>query len=165
VRGGIAEWLEDCFFAHHVALYRSRPVLWHVTSVEGTAAAAFGAVVDYHRFDRDRMAKLRATYVRDAIETCRREAALADRANDPDQRLAWQERREEIEQLDDRLAAIQEGRVAGAHGGPGDLRILTPWKAPEARPRGWDPALDDGVKVNVAPFDRAGVLRVAGAGR
>jgi hypothetical protein len=159
VRGGIAEWLEDVFFSHHTALHRSRPILWHIASAQGTDPAAFSALVDYHRFDRDRMAKLRGTYIRDAIETCKREAALADRADDPDQRLAWQERREQIDCLDERLAGIQEGRIQGQAEGPGDLRILTPWKQPDDRPRGWDPDHDDGVTVNIGPFERAGVLR------
>ncbi len=159
VRGGIAEWLENVFFPYHTSLHRSRPILWHIASAQGTAAPAFSALVDYHRFDRDRMAKLRATYVRDAMETCKREAALADRAGDADQRLAWQERREEIERLDERLAGIQEGRVHGKEEGPGDLRILTPWKQPGDRPRGWDPDQDDGVAVNIGPIERAGVLR------
>jgi hypothetical protein len=160
-RGGIPEWLEDVFYSYHAALYRSRPILWHIASAAGTERSAFSAVVDYHRFDRDRMAKLRGSYVRDAIETCRREAALSDRADDADQRLTWQERREEIERLDEALAGVQEGRVQGKQEGPGDLRILTPWKGVNARPRGWDPDLDDGVVVNIGPLARAGVLRAA----
>jgi hypothetical protein len=162
VRGGISECLDDAFFAHHVALYRSRPVLWHVASTQGAGAAAFAVLVHYHRFDRDRMAKLRATYLRDAIETCRREAAIAGREGDAEGRLAWQARLEQIEGLDEQLAAVQEGRTEGEEGGAGDLRILTPWKRPEERPRGWDPDLDDGVKVNIGPLERAGALRVAG---
>ena len=112
--------------------------------------------------DRDRMAKLRATYLRDATETCRREAAIAAREGDAAGRLEWQARLEEMERLDERLAAVQEGRIERGEGDTGDLRILTPWKLPEERPRGWDPDLDDGVKVNIGPLERAGALRVAG---
>ena len=39
--------------------------------------------------------------------------------------------------------------------------FLRPGSAPEERPNGWDPDLDDGVKVNIEPLQRAGVLRVA----
>ncbi len=39
-------------------------------------------------------------------------------------------------------------------------RILTPWKSPEDRPKGWDPDIDDGVKVNLEPLQKAGVLRI-----
>ena len=42
------------------------------------------------------------------------------------------------------------------------LRLLTNGKlAPEERPKGWNPDLDDGVKVNIEPLHKAGVLRVA----
>jgi hypothetical protein len=34
-------------------------------------------------------------------------------------------------------------------------------KKPEDRPKGWAPDLDDGVKVNIEPLQKAGVLRLA----
>jgi len=157
---GIAEWLENAFFEYHCSLYKKRPVLWHIASSQGTAPFAFGALVHYHRFDRNRMAQLRAQYLRDAIETFRREAALADRAGRTDARLEWQARLEEAQELDRRLQWVQEGHHEGPDGGDRDYRILTPWKSPEERPKGWDPDLDDGVKVNIEPLQRAGVLRV-----
>jgi hypothetical protein len=66
-----------------------------------------------------------------------------------------------VQALDKKLQLIQEGHHEGAEGGPQDFRILTPWKTPEERPKGWDPDIDDGVKVNIAPFEkRRRVLRV-----
>lgn len=158
---GIAEWLENAFFEFHCSLYKSRPILWHVASSQGTGPFAFGALVHYHRFDKNRMAQLRAQYLRDAIETFRREAALADKAGRTDARQDWQARLEEAQELDRRLQWVQEGRHEGPEGGDRDYRILTPWKAPEDRPKGWAPDLDDGVKVNIEPIQKAGVLRVA----
>ena len=64
-------------------------------------------------------------------------------------------------ELDRRLQWVQEGHHEGPVGGARDYRILTPWKTPEKRPRGWDPDLDDGVKVNIEPLQKAGVLRIA----
>ena len=29
---GIREWLEDVFFDYHVALYKHRPIIWHISS-------------------------------------------------------------------------------------------------------------------------------------
>ena len=63
--------------------------------------------------------------------------------------------------MDRRLQRLQEGYHDGPEGGTGDYRILTPWKAPEERPSGWNPDLDDGVKINIDPVQRVGVLRVA----
>ena len=158
---GIAEWLENAFFRFHCSLYKSRPIFWHIASSQGTSPCAFGALVDYHRFDKNRMAQLRGQYLREAIETFRREAALADKARRVDARQDWQARLEEARELDGRLQRVQEGYHDGPEGGDPDYRILTPWKAPEARPKGWDPDLDDGVKVNIEPLQKAGVLRVA----
>jgi hypothetical protein len=157
----IAEWLENVFFDYHCGLYKNRPIIWHIASAQGTNRFAFGALVHYHRFDKNRMGKLRGQYLRDASESFRREAALADRAGWSEERLEWQSRLEEAQGLDRRLQWVQEGRHHGPEGGEGDFRIVTPWKSPSQRPKGWDPDLDDGVKVNIEPMQKAGVLRIA----
>lgn len=157
---GIAEWLENAFFEFHASLYSKRPVLWHLASSQGTSPFAFGALVHSHRFDRNRMAQLRAQYLRDALHTFRREAALAGKEERTEARLEWQARLEAADELDRRLQWVQEGRHEGPEGGDRDYRIRTPWKDPDARPRGWDPDVDDGVKVNLEPLQKAGVLRL-----
>ncbi|CAN7565783.1 hypothetical protein [Variovorax sp. LjRoot178] len=157
------DWLANAFFEYHASLYKNRPIFWHLASSQGVTPHAFGAVVHYLRFDKNRMAKLRSHYVRDTIEELRRETALADKAGRSDDRVELQARVEEVQAFDKMLQQIQEGHHEGAEGGEGDFRILTPWKEPSARPRGWNPDLDDGVQVNIAPLDRAGVLRVTGA--
>lgn len=157
------EWLANAYFEYHASLYKNRPIFWHIASAQGTTPFAFGALVHYHRFDRNRMAKLRATYVRDTIEELRREAGLADKAGRADDRIELQAKLEEVQALDKKLQLIQEGHHESAEGGPQDFRILTPWKRPEARPKGWNPDIDDGVKVNIGPLDRADVLRISGA--
>jgi hypothetical protein len=156
----LEEWLGDEFFAYHDSLYKSRPILWHIASSQGRGACAFGALVRYHTFDYERLAKLRGTHLRDAIAHCRREAGLAGQEGRTDDRLLWQSRLEESELLDQRLQWLQEG--ANGHPAPGDCRIRTPWKAEADQPQGWRPDLDDGVVVNIAPLQVAGVLRTAG---
>jgi len=159
--GSLSEWLDNVFFELHCSLYKNRPIFWHIASGQGTSPFAFGALMHYHRFDKNRMAKLRGTYLRDAIEYFRREAALADRDGRTEDRMEWQAKVEETQALDQKLQRIQEGYHEGPDGGDRDYRILTPWKEPDERPKGWDPDIDDGVKVNIAPFEKAGVLRVA----
>ena len=156
------DWLANAYFEYHSGLYKSRPIYWHIASAQGTSPSAFGVLVHYHRFDRDRMAKLRASYVRDTIEELRRDAGLADKAGRADDRVELQAKLEEVQALDKKLQLLQEGHHEGAEGSDRDFRILTPWKEPAKRPKGWNPDLDDGVKVNIAPLDRAGVLRVSG---
>ena len=156
------DWLANAFFRYHALLYKKRPVIWHIASSQGTVPFGFGALVHYHKFDANRMAKLRAGYVRDTIEELRRDAGLADKLGRAEDRVELQARVEEVQALDRKLQQIQEGHHEGPSGGVQDFRILTPWKEPDARPKGWNPDIDDGVKVNIGPLDRAGVLRVTG---
>jgi hypothetical protein len=152
----IREWLENVYFAYHASLYKNRPIFWHISSKQGKGPAAFAALVHYHRFDKDRLAKLRGVYLREALGVFRREAALAGQQGRADDRLEWQAKVEEAEELDRRLQRVQEG----FHHGTEDYRILTPWKSEKERPKGWDPDINDGVKVNIEPLQRAGVLRI-----
>ena len=152
----IRQWLEELYFPYHASMYKNRPIFWHISSKQGKGQAAFSALVHYHRFDKDRMAKLRGVYLREALGLFRREAALAGQAGRADDRLEWQAKVEEAEELDRRLQWVQEG----FHHGTEDFRILTPWKAEGQRPKGWDPDINDGVKVNIEPLQRAGVLRI-----
>jgi hypothetical protein len=156
----LEEWLNDVFFVYHDSLYKSRPILWHIASTQGSGACAFGALVRYHAFDYERLAKLRGTHLRDAIAHFRREAGLAGQEGRTDDRLLWQGRQEEAELLDQKLQWIQEG--INGHPAPGDCRIRTPWKTEADQPQGWRPDLDDGVVVNIAPLQVADVLRTAG---
>ena len=157
----IGEWLENVYFEYHAAFYKKRPIVWHIASSQGSASFAFGVLCHYHRFDANRMAKLRSSHLRDAIETFRREAALADREGRAEDRIELQARLEEAQALDRKLQAVQEGYCDGPEGGDRDYRILTPWKPAEQRPTGWNPDIDDGVKVNLAPLQKAAVLRIA----
>ena len=156
----IAEWLDNIYFGYHASLYKKRPIIWHMASNQGSSPPAFGVLCHYHKFDANRMAKLRAGYLRDAIETFRREAAIADRGGRTEDRTEWQAKLEETQAFDRKLQAVQEGHREGPEGGASDYRILTPWKSPEERPEGWAPDIDDGVKVNIEPLQKAGVLRI-----
>src|SRR5690606_32740818 len=109
----------------------------------------------------NRMQKLRASYVRDTIEELRRDAGLADKDGRADDRVELQAKLEEVQALDKNLQLLQEGHHEGAEGGDRDFRILTPWKEPAERPKGWTPDLDDGAKVNIGPLVRAGILRTS----
>jgi len=154
----IGEWLEDIFFDYHVSLYKKRPIIWHIASSQGRGACAIGALAHYHKFDRDRLAKLRGSYLRDAIAHFRREAGLAAQEGRTEDRQEWQARLEEAQVLDQRLQWVQEGK--SGHPAPGDCRIRTPWKSEDELPVGWQPDLDDGVAVNILPLQNAGVLRI-----
>jgi hypothetical protein len=155
----LQDWLTHCFFDFHCDLYQQRPILWHLASSQDSAEPAFSVIVHYHRFDHDLLAKLRSVHVRDRMTTLRREAAQAGKDNREDERLQLLAALEEVEAFDKKLARLQEGHHEGAEAGGDDYRILTPWKKPHDRPKGWQPDIDDGVKVNIAPLARTGLLR------
>lgn len=155
----IEQWIEDVYFEFHSSLYKNRPIIWHITSKPGRGPQAFGALCHYHKFDGNRIAKLRGSYIRDAIQTFKREAALASQEGRTQDRQEWQAKLEEVQELDRKLQLVQEGFFEGKEGGDRDFRILTPWKSSGQRPKGWNPDIDDGVAVNIAPLQRAGVLR------
>jgi hypothetical protein len=156
----LQEWLTDAFFDFHCELYQQRPILWNLASSQNSADPAFSVIVHYHRFDYDLLAKLRSVHVRDRMTTLRREAAQAGKDGREDDRLQFLAALEEVEAFDRKLARLHEGHHAGAEGGDEDYRILTPWKKPADRPKGWQPDIDDGVKVNIAPLVRTALLRI-----
>lgn len=155
----IEQWIEDVYFEFQCSLYKNRPIIWHITSKPGRGPQAFGALCHYHKFDNDRIAKLRGSYIRDAVQTFKREAALAAQEGRTEDRQEWQAKLEEVQELDRKLQLVQEGFFEGTEGCDRDFRILTPWKSPDQRPQGWAPDIDDGVAVNIEPLQRAGVLR------
>ena len=108
------------------------------------------------------MAKLRSSYLRDAIETFRREAALADREGRAEDRIELQARLEEAQAFDRKLQAVQEGHHDGPEGGDHDYRILTPWKSAEREThRVGTPTSAMASRSTSAPLQKAGVLRSA----
>lgn len=155
----LAEWLHDVFFETHNALYQQRPLLWHLASSQTRTEPGFACIVHAHHFDADALAKLRSVYIRDRIAVLKREAAQAGNDGKADLRLDLLALAEEVEAYDAKLALLQEGAHTGPEGGDRDYRILTPWKKPDERPKGWRPDVDDGIKVNLAPLARTNLLR------
>ncbi len=127
-------WLRDRAFRQHCRLFHDRPFLWQVWD---GSADGFSALVDYHRLDRPTLSKLTYTLLGDWI-------ARMTGAGDA-------RRLEAAQILQQTLTAILEGEA------PFDIFVR--WKPLEKQPLGWDPDLDDGVRLNIRPFVDAGVLR------
>jgi hypothetical protein len=132
--GTLEAWLRDRAFRQHCALFHQRPFLWHVWDGQSDGFAAF---LHYHRLKRANLEKLTFSLLGDWI------ARMRD---------AGDGRRLEAAQiLQEKLQAILTGES------PLDLFIR--WKPIAAQPIGWDPDIEDGVRLNIRPFVRAGVLR------
>lgn len=141
-------WLRTQFFADHCKLFHHRPFLWHVWDGLNDG---FAALVNYHRLDRKNLETLIYTYVGDWISRQRRDAAAG--VDGAQARLAA------AETLKQRLELILHGEA------PYDIFVR--WKPLDQQPVGWDPDLNDGVRLNIRPWlsvpdvgkKGAGVLR------
>jgi hypothetical protein len=130
----IDDWLRTRAFAQHAKLFHQRPFLWHVWDGRDDG---FGAFAHYHRFDRAGLEKLTFTLIGDWI-------TRSDADDDTG-------RSESSRALQTRLRAVLDGET------PYDIFVR--WKSLAQQPIGWDPDLDDGVRMNIRPFIEAGVLR------
>ncbi len=158
----LTEWLQDAFFDTHTSLYQQRPLIWHLASNQVRRVPAIGVLVHAHKFNADALAKLRGTHLRDRLATLRREAGQASQDSREDDRIEALAAVEELEAYDAKLKHLQDGHHTGPDNSDRDYRILTPWKSKAEQPKGWNPDLDDGIKVNIAPLARTGLLRTKG---
>ena len=141
-------WLRDKFFAQHCALFSNRPFVWHIWD---GLRDGFAALVNYHKLDYKALEALIYTYLGDWISRQKRDAESGvDGA---------QEKLAAAEALKKRLELILAGEA------PYDIFVR--WKPIEEQPSGWNPDLNDGVRMNIRPFlsvpdvgkKGAGVLR------
>lgn len=135
------DWLRDGFFDEHCKLFHQRPFIWHIW--DGRKKDGFHALVNYHKLDRKGLEKLIFTYLGDWI--ARQKAAEQRGEGGAEARLLA------AEDLQKRLKLILEGEP------PYDIFVR--WKPLEEQPIGWEPDLNDGVRMNIRPFVEAGVLR------
>lgn len=181
-------WLANDFFERHVAQFRKCPIAWHLTSADGTArgrrgrglpraAPAFACVVYYHRLDADLLPKLRTQYVGPLRAALHTELVNLDRLGQrtPDQdtrRLELETMLDELDRFEARLAQVETHGFSCARldeiaaEEPLDRWTSRDGRAPApvtreaflAQERRYDPDLNDGVRVNIAPLQRAGLL-------
>jgi hypothetical protein len=136
----LEEWLRNEFFGQHFRLFQHRPFIWQIWD---GARSGFSALVNYHRLDRKHMELLTYTYLGDWIR--RQEHAQKQGESGADERLV------RARELQKKLQLILEGEA------PYDIFVR--WKPLEEQPIGWQPDLNDGVRINIRPFFEAGVLR------
>ncbi len=133
-------WLRDDFFKQHCALFHNRPFIWQIWDGRKDG---FSALVNYHKLDGTRLDKLIYTYLGSWIEAQRAAAKRGEVGADGRLVAALE--------LQEKLIAIRTGEP------PYDIYVR--WKALREQPIGWNPDLNDGVRLNIRPFVMAGVLR------
>jgi len=142
-------WLRDDFSDQHCALFHQRPFVWHIWD---GLKDGFNALVNYHRLaapnggGKRTLEKLIYTYLGDWIDAQRKGQKIG--VEGADSRLTA------AEHLRRQLEAILVGEP------PFDLFIR--WKQLHQQPIGWNPDINDGIRLNIRPFMTATPLNARG---
>lgn len=126
-------WLREKFFTQHCKLFQHRPFIWHIWD---GLRDGFAALVNYHKLDYKNLETLIYTYLGDWIS--RQKQDITASVDGAEERLAA------AESLKKKLELILEGEA------PYDIFVR--WKPIEQQPIGWNPDLNDGVRLNIRPF-------------
>jgi hypothetical protein len=132
--GSLEAWLRDRAFRQHCTLFQHRPFVWQIWD---GLKDGFSVFVHYHRFGQANLRKLTYTMLGDWLA----------RAKAENNELRYEKGRV----LQQTLEKVLTGED------PHDIFVR--WKSLAELPIGWDPDLDDGVRMNIRPFVTAGVLR------
>ena len=143
---GLDEWLRDGFFAQHCRLFHNRPFIWHVWDGRKDG---FSALVNYHRLDGQNLNRLIYRYLGNWISARRedRDAGVP----------AAEARLVAALDLQKKLELIRDGEASPD--GKSSYDVYVRWKPRDKQPIGWEPDLNDGVRLNIRPFVTTGVLR------
>jgi hypothetical protein len=133
-------WLRDKFFEQHSKLFQHRPFIWQVWD---GLPDGFSALVNYHMLDYKGLERLIYTYLDDWIST--QIQLEKDGIEGAELRLSA------ARNLKESLEAILVGESNGKEG----LDIFVRWKSLAEQPIGWNPDLNDGVRLNIRPFMQA----------
>ena len=134
------DWLRNVFFEQHCKRFDNRPFIWHLWDGRKDG---FACLVNYHMLDHKRLETLTYSYLQDWITA--QAAAAKSGQTGADLRLAA------AQEMQDKLKLILAGEP------PYDIFVR--WKPPAEQPIGWNPDLNDGVRLNIRPFMTAGILR------
>ena len=136
----LEKWLREKFFEQHCKLFRQRPFIWHIRDGRRNG---FAALVNYHTLDHKRLERLTYTYLNDWIR-CQEDRLKHDESGAEGLLPA-------ARQLQEKLKLVLDGEP------PYDIFVR--WKPLEEQPIGWNPDLNDGVRLNIRPFVEANILR------
>jgi hypothetical protein len=137
----LEDWLRNEFFEQHCKVFKNRPFIWHIWDGRRDG---FSALVNYHKLTKDNLSKLIYVYLGDWIRQC--EAKKEAGESGAEGLLS--------------AALILKGKLVAILQGEAPYDIFVRWKPLEEQPIGWEPDLNDGVRLNIRPFITADVLRV-----
>ena len=147
VVSAINEWVRDHYFTRHLVDTGREPQVWHVASRRRT----FEGLVHAARCSKERIDLFRSEILRRQIDALNKSMKAASKARRSDQVRIIEDQIKDLRTFDIAWGWLFEGTTPNA-------RLWYPWKGPELQPQGWDPNYDEGVRANVAPLQRLGVL-------
>lgn len=136
----LEEWLKTKFFESHCKLFHHRPFIWHIWDGRKDG---FHAFVNYHKLDNKNLERLTHVYLGEWIE--RQKSAMEHQEPTAEARLLA------AQELQRKLELIRTGEP------PYDIFVR--WKTIAEQSIGWQPDINDGVRMNIRPFVEAGILR------
>jgi hypothetical protein len=145
------DWLLNEFFEQHCKLFHNRPFVWHIWDGRKDG---FNVLVNYHRLaapgdaGRQLLEKLTYDYLKDWID--RQQDGVKANIAGAEARLAA------AIELQKELIKVIAGEP------PYDLFVR--WKPLADQAIGWQPDINDGVRLNIRPFLKAQDVGKKGAG-
>lgn len=145
----IDRWVDQRYFALHTENEEWEPQVWHITSRLGTISALVAA----ERFERQRMESFVDSVVIRAIERLARRRRRKEVVGDDGAVAKLDEQIEDARQLGLAIAWLLDGSRP-------ESRIWYPSLDEREQPTGWQPRWDQGIKTNLAPLQRLGIISV-----
>jgi REP element-mobilizing transposase RayT len=148
----IDTWLRNDFFEQHCKMFHHRPFIWHFW--DGRQRDGFNVLVNYHKLaegdgkGRRLLDSLIYSYLGDWIN--RQKDEVKREVGGADDRLT------NAMELQKRLVQIAEGEQ------PYDIFVR--WKPINKQAIGWEPDINDGVRLNIRPFLQPFTFGKTGAG-
>ncbi len=143
----INDWARAHYFTRHLVETDRDPHVWHIASMQDT----FEGLVHVTRCTKERIDLFRSEILRRQIDALNKSLKAASKARRADQVKTIEGQIKDLRTFDIAWGWLFEGTTPNA-------RLWYPWKGPEKQPQGWDPNFDEGVRANVAPLQRLGVL-------
>jgi hypothetical protein len=176
----LEEWVRKRFFPRHVSQFKSRPIAWHLMSTPvnnskkkrggSQRSPAFECFLYYHACIGDALARIRTQYVEPLIRAERQRVEDASLFKDETASALSHDRIRELQAFVEKLRLIEERGFACPEldktiaEEPLDRWSGDGYLPPASRDellhneQAWHVDINDGVRVNIAPLQLAGVL-------